>query len=367
MAIRIARGTRASFNALVTANSLISGRLYLITDESRICVGLSSNTYSDHAKLSEVGGTATGMVYQTFTRVTITNTATQTTVLTAPIPAGELAAANCLMFDIDGTLTNGTAGAARTYTFELSLDGTGGAVLWSKTTGSIATSAARHRWRLTGKLFLLGGSSTAPEVGANLDMGTAVATGTGDGDIATVPAATTGASGVLGNADGITTDMSAARNLVLKITANGTASTASVVTLDGAVLFHPGKGGTGATGAPGASGAGTGQLPPATVQTASFSATSAQVDHETSCAHATVPIVVTLPLSAFSADGQMMAFRAGDAAAVSFVAGSGVTIKSVSANGTNGALPAMRQKFSPSSARLDTLANGIVYVDGDIV
>jgi hypothetical protein len=266
------------------------------------------------------------------------------------------------MFDIDGTLINGTAGAARTYTFELSLDGTGGAILWSKTTGSIATSAARHRWRLTGKLFLLGGSSVAPEVGANLDMGTASASGTGDGDVATVPAATTGASGVLGNADGVTTDMSAARNLVLKITANGTASTASVVTLDGAVIFHPGKGGTGATGATGASGAGTGQLPPATAQTASFSTTSAQVDHETLCSHATVPIVVTITAAAFAADGAMMSFRAGNNAAVSFVAGLGITIRS---SATTPATPVLRKVWSACSARLDTVAGGIVYMDGD--
>ena len=50
------RGTRANLNALATSNGLKAGEIYLITDENRIAIGLSANTYEVYAKSSEVGG-----------------------------------------------------------------------------------------------------------------------------------------------------------------------------------------------------------------------------------------------------------------------------------------------------------------------
>jgi hypothetical protein len=52
MAIRIARGTKAAFDALVAANSLVSGRQYLITDLGVVFVGTGTNTYIQNAALA---------------------------------------------------------------------------------------------------------------------------------------------------------------------------------------------------------------------------------------------------------------------------------------------------------------------------
>mgnify|MGYP000892563024 FL=1 len=48
------RGTRAQLNAAATANQLKIGEIYLITDEDRLAVGTSVNTYQDFSKLSEL-------------------------------------------------------------------------------------------------------------------------------------------------------------------------------------------------------------------------------------------------------------------------------------------------------------------------
>jgi hypothetical protein len=50
------RGTRSALDALATANGLLPGQIYIITDESRIAVALSVNTYETYAKQSEAGG-----------------------------------------------------------------------------------------------------------------------------------------------------------------------------------------------------------------------------------------------------------------------------------------------------------------------
>ncbi len=43
--VRIKRGTRAALDILALGGSLHAGEEYLITDERRIAVGLTSNTY----------------------------------------------------------------------------------------------------------------------------------------------------------------------------------------------------------------------------------------------------------------------------------------------------------------------------------
>jgi hypothetical protein len=50
------RGTRSEINSAATANGLNAGEVYLITDENRIAMGTSANTYESYAKESEAGG-----------------------------------------------------------------------------------------------------------------------------------------------------------------------------------------------------------------------------------------------------------------------------------------------------------------------
>jgi len=56
------RGTRAALNALVASSSIVAGQVYLIIDEGRLAVGLTTTTYETFSKTSEpvrtVNGTA---------------------------------------------------------------------------------------------------------------------------------------------------------------------------------------------------------------------------------------------------------------------------------------------------------------------
>lgn len=54
------RGTRASLDIKATAGELLAGQAYLLTDEDRIAVGLSTSTYQTYAKEEEAGGAASG-------------------------------------------------------------------------------------------------------------------------------------------------------------------------------------------------------------------------------------------------------------------------------------------------------------------
>lgn len=61
MVIKLKRGTRDSINGAALGSNLIQGEAFLITDENRLGVGLTSNTYETYAKESEAGlkGTTT--------------------------------------------------------------------------------------------------------------------------------------------------------------------------------------------------------------------------------------------------------------------------------------------------------------------
>ena len=48
--IQIKRGTRAQVNAAASASDLSPGELYLVTDENRLAIGLSTTTYAEAAK-----------------------------------------------------------------------------------------------------------------------------------------------------------------------------------------------------------------------------------------------------------------------------------------------------------------------------
>jgi len=48
--IFIKRGTRSQLNTAAAASGLNQGEIYLITDEDKIAIGLSSNTYQTYVK-----------------------------------------------------------------------------------------------------------------------------------------------------------------------------------------------------------------------------------------------------------------------------------------------------------------------------
>lgn len=86
------RGTRANLNTLASANGLSAGEVYLITDENKIAIGLSPNTYEAFAK--ESSNTFTGT--QTFsgtstTLAAILTNAAETTTVSATAPTGTTA------------------------------------------------------------------------------------------------------------------------------------------------------------------------------------------------------------------------------------------------------------------------------------
>lgn len=52
--IKIKRGTRAQISSAASSGALKAGEPYLITDEGRFAVGLSSNSFEPVAKQSEI-------------------------------------------------------------------------------------------------------------------------------------------------------------------------------------------------------------------------------------------------------------------------------------------------------------------------
>lgn len=75
--ITILRTTRAALNAQATANGLIQGEPYLITDESRVAIATGTNTYQTYLKEGE-GGTGGSAAPPTVVTRTATSTETQT-------------------------------------------------------------------------------------------------------------------------------------------------------------------------------------------------------------------------------------------------------------------------------------------------
>jgi PHD/YefM family antitoxin component YafN of YafNO toxin-antitoxin module len=53
LTLKIKRATRAQLNTAASSNNLEQGEPYLITDENRMAVGLTSGTYESMAKQSE--------------------------------------------------------------------------------------------------------------------------------------------------------------------------------------------------------------------------------------------------------------------------------------------------------------------------
>ena len=66
LTIKAKRGTREQINSAASANGLVQGEIYLITDEDRFAIGLSANTYETYAKESEIDN-ASQKYFETFT------------------------------------------------------------------------------------------------------------------------------------------------------------------------------------------------------------------------------------------------------------------------------------------------------------
>lgn len=54
--LKIKRGTKSQIEAAASSGLLNIGEPYLITDENRIAVGISTTNYESFAKKNEVGG-----------------------------------------------------------------------------------------------------------------------------------------------------------------------------------------------------------------------------------------------------------------------------------------------------------------------
>ena len=56
--LKVKRGSRSQIDAAASSGSLNAGEPYLVTDEGRLAIGLSTTTYETFAKQSEAGGVA---------------------------------------------------------------------------------------------------------------------------------------------------------------------------------------------------------------------------------------------------------------------------------------------------------------------
>lgn len=70
--LQIRRGTRAQLAMLAAQAGLTVGEPFLITDEARIAVALTTGTYSSMAKLSEAGGGGGASALSALTDVSLT-------------------------------------------------------------------------------------------------------------------------------------------------------------------------------------------------------------------------------------------------------------------------------------------------------
>ena len=90
--IRVKRGTRAQLDAASVSNLLLAGEVYLITDEKRLAVGLSSNSYSRFALET------TAVARMTATQQSTSTTLANITQLVLPVEANSI-------YEIDAFVT----------------------------------------------------------------------------------------------------------------------------------------------------------------------------------------------------------------------------------------------------------------------
>ena len=62
--LKVKRGSRSQIDAAASSGSLNAGEPYLVTDEGRLAVGLSTTTYETFAKQTETGFSASFPFYK---------------------------------------------------------------------------------------------------------------------------------------------------------------------------------------------------------------------------------------------------------------------------------------------------------------
>lgn len=109
----IKRGTRSQLNTAASSSGLNAGELYLITDENRFAVGLTSSTYETFAKESEAGGSGgIELLEKSTSDVQIVNTTTETNIVSYEIAGGTLGTSNMVRLTAAGFLINTTGGTS---------------------------------------------------------------------------------------------------------------------------------------------------------------------------------------------------------------------------------------------------------------
>ena len=99
--IRVKRGTRAQLDAASISKLLLAGEVYLITDEKRLAVGLSSNSYSRFALET------TAVARMTATQQSTSTTLANITQLVLPVEANSIYEINAFVTFQSAATTTG--------------------------------------------------------------------------------------------------------------------------------------------------------------------------------------------------------------------------------------------------------------------
>lgn len=204
--IKIKRGSLAQLNTAGTNNLLIEGEPYLITDEGRLAVGLTSATYAAFAKTTEVqpldgdltaiaalAGT-TGFLKKTAANTWTLDTATyltaETDTLTTVLARGATTTTAPSFF---GGATINQVGSTNGLTFAGSTSGTAKLVAAAAagTTTVLTLPATTGTLALAADIPVVNNGSLGVSIGAAAASGTALAWGTATGFTANANGATT--------------------------------------------------------------------------------------------------------------------------------------------------------------------------------
>lgn len=266
--------------------------------------------------------TLTSNVVARTTGGTVSGTVSKTDAWSFTVPGNKLGSNKSLIVELLAEFFSGTT--THTLTIEVSY---GGTVLWSDVSTLQTAVATNHPVWL--RLVLAANNSTSAQVlGGLVSMGSAAATTTGEGDLATVIASATGFNTpIRGTA---AKDSTADQTYKISITLSATTNTSFITTYG--IAYLQGEGQKGDTGAVGPTGTGAGSLPenPLGGRT-STSDTPLSTDSgvETTLSNASA-ITCTIPSSSYLTAGQIAFYRQIGAGAVTFVAGGGVTLDGTS-------------------------------------
>lgn len=179
---------------------------------------------------------ALGSGPQSTTAVTVGNTTTKTDVATIAIPANSIAGTKAVSVRFGGVYQN-SSGSGKNITFEIKL---GSTVLWSSTSGSLASGGLRA-FDCEIYLVALGGSTSSQFMHGRIGISGPGNAGTGQGDISSALVATSGfQTPICGpNASGASEDATTTLNLVLSVTHSAASASTQFQLNDYSVDFHP--------------------------------------------------------------------------------------------------------------------------------